>query len=73
MYLSERRRPRAVAEMTYSEHALPSNAGVLFVDQERDIALDVVERPREHRIGRGPSGAEESVASADTPTQTRLR
>ena len=40
VYLSERRRPRAVAEMTYSEHALPSNAGVLFVDRERDIALD---------------------------------
>ena len=35
--------------------------------------VQVVARPREHRIGRGPSGAEESVASADTPTQTRLR
>ena len=40
VYLSERRRPRTSAEVTYSEHALPSNAGVLFVDRERDIALD---------------------------------
>ena len=49
------RRPRAVAELTYSEHALPSNAGVLFVDQERDIAAAVSETtPRRRRIGSGP-------------------
>ena len=40
VYLSERRRPRAVAEMTYAERALPSNAGVQFADREPDIALD---------------------------------
>ena len=26
--------------MTYTEHVLPSNVGVLSVDRERDIALD---------------------------------